>query len=143
MLTITNISAGFGGTLVPVPRTRMTPRGAKTILVVEDEPLIRMFAAGTLADAGYAVLVAGTGEEALQVIAAGEPLAAVMTDIEMPGRIDGLELARIIDAQWPTIAVVVVSGQHLPRPDELPHQAQFLTKPYSADRLIDTLEAVL
>jgi CheY-like chemotaxis protein len=64
----------------------------KTVLIVEDEPLLRMFAADTLADAGYAVMEAGTAEEALHLIATGTPLVAVMTDIEMPGQIDGLEL---------------------------------------------------
>jgi two-component system, response regulator PdtaR len=121
----------------------MTPRGTKTILLVDDEPLVRMFAAYTLADAGYAVLEAGTAEEALKLIATGAPFVAVMTDIEMPGQIDGLELARIIEAQWTTIPVVLVSGRRLPRPNELPPQALFLAKPYSADRLIETLNAVV
>ena len=115
----------------------------KTVLVVEDEPLLRMFAADILADAGYAVIEAGTAEEALQLIATGPPLVAVMTDVEMPGQIDGLELARIIEAQCKTIAVVLVSGQRLPRPDELPARALFLAKPYSADRLIETLHAAV
>jgi two-component system, response regulator PdtaR len=114
---------------------------SKRVLVVEDEPLVRMFAAEILAEAGYEVIEAGTGEEALQIIATGTPLAAVMTDIEMPGPVDGLELARIIEARWPAIAVVVVSGRRLPRPEELPLEAQFLTKPYSAARLVETLAA--
>jgi CheY-like chemotaxis protein len=118
-------------------------QGSRRILVVEDEPLVRMFAADILAEAGYAVLEAGTADEALQIITTGTPLAAVMTDIEMPGSVDGLELARLIDANWPTIAVVLVSGRRLPRPDELPQQALFLAKPYSQERLIDTLEAVM
>jgi two-component system, response regulator PdtaR len=102
-----------------------------------------MFAADILADAGYAVIEAGTAEEALQLIATGTPLVAVMTDVEMPGQIDGLELARIIEAQWTTIAVVLVSGHRLPRSDELPTRALFLAKPYSADRLIETFNAAV
>jgi CheY-like chemotaxis protein len=116
---------------------------SKTVLVVEDEPLLRMFAADILADAGYAVIEAGTAGEALQLIATGTPLVAVMTDVEMPGQIDGLELARIIEAQWTTIAVVHVSGHRLARPDELPTRALFLVKPYSADRLIETFNAAV
>ena len=120
----------------------MALRG-KTILIVEDEPLVRMCAAETLADVGYSVVEAGTADEALQIISTGTPLAAVMTDIEMPGSVDGLELARCIEAKWPSIGVVVVSGRRLPHPDELPRQALFLAKPYSEELLIDTLEAVV
>jgi len=113
--------------------------GARRILIVEDEPLVRMFAADILGEAGFAVLETGTADEALQIIA-GTLLAAVMTDIEMPGSLDGLELARCIEAKA-GIPVVIVSGRRLPRPDELPQEALFLAKPYSEKLLIDTLEA--
>jgi len=113
--------------------------GARRILIVEDEPLVRMFAADISGEAGFAVLETGTADEALQIIA-GTLLAAVMTDIEMPGSLDGLELARCIEAKA-GIPVVIVSGRRLPRPDELPQEALFLAKPYSEKLLIDTLEA--
>ena len=100
-----------------------------------------MFAAAILGEAGFAVLEAGTADQALQIITTGTLLAAVMTDIEMPGSLDGLELARCIEAKWPGIPVVIVSGRRLPRPDELPQEALFLAKPYSEKLLIDTLEA--
>ena len=114
--------------------------GARRNLIVEDEPLVRMFAADILGEAGFAVLETGTADEALQIITAGTLLAAVMTDIEMPGSLDGLELARCIEAKA-GIPVVIVSGRRLPRPDELPQEALFLAKPYSEKLLIDTLEA--
>jgi len=58
---------------------------------------------------------------------------------KMPGDIDGLELAWNIQAQWPAIAVVVTSGRKLPRPDQMPRAASFLPKPFSAERLVDTM----
>ena len=76
----------------------MTARDPMMVLVVEDEPLVRMVAAETLAEAGYLILEAGTGDEALQIITAGAPLTAVVTDIKMPGAVDGLELAKAIEA---------------------------------------------
>ena len=73
----------------------------------------------------------------------GTPLAAVVTDIEMPGALDGLELAKVIEARWPTIAVVIVSGRRLPPPDELPLNALVLSKPYSPERLVAAVGAGL
>jgi two-component system, response regulator PdtaR len=119
----------------------MTLRGSK-VLVVDDEPLVRMFAVEALAEAGYVVLEAGTGDEALRIISTGTPLAAVVTDLEMPGTVDGLELARTMEARWPTIPVVVVSGRRLPRVEELPLKASFLAKPYSPALLISTIAAL-
>jgi two-component system, response regulator PdtaR len=119
----------------------MTLPSSKTVLVVEDEPLVRIFACEILTDAGYLVVEASTADEALQLLDAG--IAAVVTDIEMPGSIDGLQLARRIETQWPTIGVVIVSGRRLPNPDELPHRALFLAKPYSTEHLIDTVAASL
>ena len=115
----------------------------KMVLVVEDEPLVRMVAAETLAGAGYLILEAGTGDEAIQIISAGAPLTAVVTDIEMPGAVDGLELAKAIETRWPEIAIVIVSGRRLPARDELPLKAVFLPKPYSPERLIAAVRAAL
>src|ERR1700730_4084351 len=121
----------------------MSARDPMMVLVVEDEPLVRMVAAETLAKAGYLILEAGTGDEALQIITAGAPLSAVVTDIEMPGALDGLELAKAIETRWPEIAIVIISGRRLPAPDELPQKAVFLPKPYSPGRLIAAVGAAL
>jgi two-component system, response regulator PdtaR len=117
--------------------------GAKIVLVVEDEPLVRLYASEALIDAGYAVVEASSGDQALQIIEAGEPLAAILTDIEMPGSIDGLKLAWEIETRRPGALVIVVSGRRLPHPDELPQRAQFLAKPYSAERVVEILTAKL
>ena len=121
----------------------MATHDPKMVLVVEDEPLVRMVAAETLAEAGYLILEAGTGEEAMQIITSGAPLSAVVTDIEMPGAVDGLELAKVIERRWPQIAVVIVSGRQLPPPHELPLKAVFLPKPYSPERLVAVLGVAL
>ena len=115
----------------------------KMVLVVEDEPLVRMVAAETLAEAGYLILEARTGDEAIQILTAGAPLTAVVTDVEMPGAVDGLELAKAIETRWPEIAIVIVSGRRRPAPAELPLKAVFLPKPYSPERLIAAVGAAL
>ena len=121
----------------------MAARDPKMVLVVEDEPLVRMVAAETLAEAGYLILEAGTGDEALQIITSGAPLSAVVTDVELPGAVDGLELAKVIEKRWPQIAVIIVSGRRLPPPHELPLKAVFLPKPYSPERLVAALGVAL
>ncbi|MDQ2860114.1 MAG: response regulator, partial [Pseudomonadota bacterium] len=65
-----------------------------TVLVVEDEGLVRLDAVEILRDAGYAVVEAANAEQALAVVAGGGAVDVLFTDINMPGRMDGLELAR-------------------------------------------------
>jgi CheY-like chemotaxis protein len=110
----------------------------KVILVVDDEPLLRAAVRDILEDTGYAVKEAGTADEAIELLDE-DGVAAVLTDIEMPGRFNGLDLAWMVRAMWPTIPVVVTSGRTLPKKEELPVHTPMLTKPFSADRLIDVI----
>jgi CheY-like chemotaxis protein len=112
----------------------------KVILVVDDEPLIRSFIRDTLEDCGYVVTEAANAHEALVRLDAGG-VAAVLTDIEMPGGLSGLVLARMIRAMWPSLALILMSGRTLPRPDDLPVHTPMLTKPFSPERLIELMRA--
>ena len=109
-----------------------------TVLVVDDEPFIRLFACGVMEEAGYPTKEAGDAEEAMRLLAA-DGITIVITDIEMPGSMDGLALARRVRATWPHIAVIVASGRRLPRPDELPEESAFLAKPFSGERLLSLI----
>ena len=106
-----------------------------TVLVVDDEPFLRLFACGVMEEAGYPTKQAGDAEEAMRILADGR-ITIVITDIEMPGSMDGLALAYRVRATWPHIAVIVSSGRRLPRPDELPADISFLSKPFSPERLL-------
>jgi CheY-like chemotaxis protein len=110
----------------------------KVILVVDDEPLLRTLVRDVLEDMGYAVKEAGTADEALKLLEE-DGIAAVLTDIEMPGPFNGLDLAWMVRAMWPTIPVVVTSGRMLPKKEELPAHTPMLTKPFSPQRLIDVI----
>ncbi len=110
----------------------------EVILLVDDEVLIRMAIRATLEDEGYDVKEAGNVDEALVVLDGGR-IAAVLTDIEMPGTLNGLDLARIIEATSPSTKLIVTSGRALPKPGDLPARAVMLTKPYSTDRLLRLL----
>jgi CheY-like chemotaxis protein len=81
----------------------------KTIVVVEDEALIRMFAASELADAGYEVIEADGPAAALKALATDE-VFLLFTDVNMPGDMDGLALARMVHRRWPHTHVLVASA---------------------------------
>jgi two-component system, response regulator PdtaR len=87
------------------------------VLVAEDETLVRLFANDALTDAGFRVLEARDGQEALTVMMAHSEIQALLTDVMMPN-LTGTSLVVIVRDQWPEIAIVVTSG--LPRPPELP-----------------------
>lgn len=106
------------------------------ILIVEDEPLVRMVARATLEDAGFELMEAATADEALRILSGTQDFAAVVSDIEMPGEINGLELAWAIRAKWPNIAVVLTSGRQLPRPKDMPLDVRFVAKPYHPAHLV-------
>jgi two-component system, response regulator PdtaR len=110
----------------------------KVILIVDDEPLLRALVRDVLEDIGHAVKEAGTADEAIKLLEEGG-IAAVLTDIEMPGPFNGLDLAWMVRAMWPTIPVVVTSGRQLPKKEDLPPHTPMLTKPFSPDRLIDVI----
>ncbi len=108
------------------------------ILIVDDEPLIRMHAREVLETAGYAAVEASNADHALQLLA-DDGVTAVVTDVERPGSMDGLEFAHTVKAAWPSVVVVVMSGKHLPLPADLPEGTRLLTKPFSDQRLVDVL----
>jgi len=114
----------------------MAPQREAKILVVDDELMIRMYARDILEEAGYTVREAATAAEALRIIADTGDVGAIVTDIDMPGAMDGLQLAKSIDASMPELAIVIMSGQVLPRRDQLPLKATFVAKPFLPDVLL-------
>ncbi|KAB0265520.1 response regulator [Microvirga brassicacearum] len=114
-----------------------------TILVVEDEPLLRMLATDILQDAGFKVTEAGTGEEGLSILATNPDVSVLFTDVHMPGVPDGFALARIASESYPHVATVIVSGNAMPRDGELPKGAVFIPKPYRSDQLLGTIAKLL
>ncbi len=81
------------------------------VLVVEDDILVRVTVAGYLRDAGYKVIEAADAGEAREVFASGEAVGVVFTDVQMPGAMDGLRLARWIREHYPRTEVLVTSGK--------------------------------
>jgi two-component system, response regulator PdtaR len=118
-------------------------RHRQTVLVVEDEGLVRLDAAETLRNAGFAVVEAANAEQALAVVAGGESVDLLFTDINMPGPIDGLELARRVNRLEPRIHVLLTSGKVRPARGQIPESGAFLCKPYSAEAVTRAVSRML
>ncbi|GAB2177184.1 response regulator [Dongia sp. agr-C8] len=120
----------------------ITPASA-VILVVEDEPFVRLDAIETLKAAGYRVIEASNADEAISILELRHDIRVVVTDIQMPGSMDGLKLAATIRNRWPPIALIITSGRIRMAPHDLPERGRFLPKPYSGPRLIEAIRASL
>lgn len=113
------------------------------ILIVEDEMIVRMSTTDILQDAGYLVLEARDGVEAIAMIELRDDVAALFTDVTMPN-MNGVALARVVRERWPHIGIVVTSGALPPNVKlELPEGARFLAKPYKPKELLQDIQAVL
>jgi DNA-binding NtrC family response regulator len=112
------------------------------VLVVEDEPLIRIFTVQVLSEAGFEVDEAGNSEEALSRLK-GRKINALVTDVDMPGRLDGCGLAWEVHALCPEAALVIISGVATIVPGELPPKTRFLRKPLAPEKLVAELNQAL
>ena len=113
------------------------------VLIVEDDPLLRMFATEVVSEAGYVALEARDADEALALLVARPDIALLFTDIDMPGSMDGLKLAHAVSNRWPPIKILVVSGQVRPKPSDLPSNSRFFAKPYRPAALVGELRTLL
>jgi CheY-like chemotaxis protein len=109
------------------------------ILVVEDEPLVRMLAVDLVEESGFEALEASNADEAILILERNSDIRILMTDINMPGSMDGLRLAAVVRDRCPPIEIVVVSGKQALDLAKLPDRAVFLPKPYDIDKLSKTL----
>lgn len=109
------------------------------VLVVEDEMLVRWAAVDALADGGFTVLEAGSADEALLILKHEPSIDIVFTDIDMPGTLNGIDLARHLIENRQEVVVMVTSGQKKP-PTAM--DVNFLPKPYDIDQLERRLRAL-
>ena len=109
------------------------------VLVVEDEVLVRMQAVEMIEEAGFDAIEANNADEAIRLLETRKDIRIVFPDIEMPGSMDGLRLARAIRDRWPPIELILTSGKHRFSANEIPARGHFVPKPYSFDALAATL----
>lgn len=113
------------------------------VLIVDDEPLLRMLAVDAVEAAGFVALEAADADEAVTLLEANPDIALLFTDVNMPGSMDGLALAHAVRNRWPTIKILVVSGLERIRPSDLPPHSCFLGKPYRTDSVIAELRGLV
>ncbi len=125
----------------------MKPRGRilhqPVILLVEDEPHLRTAEAEVLHEAGIWVLEAQDADEAFEILKRREDIRVVLTDVAMPGSLNGFEFARLVAQGWPEIGVLVISGKVPPKPGDLPANAVFVPKPVNSKTLIEKVRSIM
>jgi CheY-like chemotaxis protein len=112
------------------------------VLVVEDEPLVRAYVSDVLGQSGFEVREAASAEEAMAEIATGDEFCALISDVAMPGPLDGLELARRVRHDRPRMGVILVSGVLEPKGMYLPLGVRFISKPVRAATLLRLVREV-
>jgi len=115
------------------------PPAPYTVLVVEDEVLIRLALADYLRDCGFQVLEAASGDEAIEVLSArGEDVDLVFSDIQMPGKTDGFALAHWIRANKPGMRIMLTSGvgHAASKAENLCLDSPMIQKPYDHKALL-------
>lgn len=111
----------------------------RVVLVVEDEPLQRMNMADMLEEAGFHAIEAGNARQAMLLLESRSDIAVIVSDIDMPPGMNGMELVAIVHDKWPPIALILLSG-NVDRADvRLPEGGVFISKPYRPVELIETL----
>ena len=113
------------------------------VLVVEDEPLLRMLAVEVVEEAGFIAIEARDADEAVILLESRTDIALLFTDINMPGSMDGLKLAHAVRDRWPPIKILVVSGKQQLQSSDLPSNSCFLGKPYQAAALVEELRSMV
>ena len=125
----------------------MKPRGhilnQPTVLLVEDEPLVRATQVDILQEAGFWVLEAQDADEAFEVLKRRVGVKVVLTDVDMPGSLDGFEFSRLVAQGWPEVGVLVISGKAFPEEGDLPPSAVFLSKPVRPAALTAQIAALM
>ncbi len=119
-----------------------SPFGAgQTVLVVEDDPAVRQVATSTLRSLGFRVIEAGSGDEAAGMLKAHEKISLVLSDVRMPGELNGIDLARLIRRERPEIRVLLTTGYV--DSDGMIDDLDLLYKPYRATDLAERIQSLM
>jgi CheY-like chemotaxis protein len=111
----------------------------RSILIVEDEVLTSEYLEFLLREAGYEVIPAASADEAIAVLEHRDDVDLIVTDINLPGGLNGLQLAALVKHRWAAINIIVVTGYSPPTNEEIPTGSLFVPKPYSARKMIEAV----
>ncbi len=120
------------------------PAGVSTnVLVVEDEMVLRMRAVDIVEDAGFTAVEAVNADEALSILESRSDISLLFSDIQMPGSMDGLKLAHAVHDRWPSIKIILVSGQVKVSDADKPADSRFFGKPLDVKQMIVELQEMV
>ncbi|HEX2555055.1 MAG TPA: response regulator [Microvirga sp.] len=119
----------------------MSEKFAGVILLVEDEPLVRLVVVDVLMEANFRVIEASNAEEALTVLKAGVPVDVLLSDVEMPPGPNGYALAHVVRQDWPDVEILIVSGREWSVDGDLPQGAAFLAKPVPNEAILQQVKS--
>jgi two-component system, response regulator PdtaR len=117
--------------------------GRPVVLVVEDEVLVRIVQVDILREAGFRVSEARDADDAFEILKRRPEIAAVLTDVDMPGSLNGFEFARLVKQGWPEVGVLAISGKTQPAPGDLPDGVEFVEKPFRPGALVDRIRSLM
>lgn len=115
----------------------------RSILVVDDEALIRLNLLDFFADEGFVTFEASNAREAISILEHNRSIRIVLTDVQMPGSMDGMKLAHYVRERFPPTLLVIASGAVKVRPDEMPDRTMFVAKPFDPRFVLEEIERAL
>src|SRR5947199_7474936 len=121
----------------------LAPSERPVVLIVEVELLLRMNAVEMITAAGFEAVEAANADEAIDILENRRDITVVFTDIQMPGSMDGLKLARAVCGRWPPIKIIATSGRVNVAETDLPDGGRFLAKPYSPHQVAGMLRELI
>jgi DNA-binding NtrC family response regulator len=114
------------------------------ILVVEDDPLILEFLCEILQEEGFTVEPKVSADAASQFLEQHAPqVGLLLTDITMPGKLNGADLANQFGDRWPDKPIMIMSGFETPKSSGVKHTVAFIKKPWAVGQLLDCVEGAL
>lgn len=122
---------------------QIIPRRTRSILIVEDEALIRFELIDFFEDAGFTVSEAENADEAIAILKEDSSIQVVLTDVQMPGSMDGIRLAHHIRDRHPPTLLVVTSGVRNPVKSDLPTDCFFVPKPINNRQVLGRIEQMM
>jgi len=115
----------------------------RAVLIVEDEMLLRMRAVDMVEDAGFTAVEAINADDAIALLESRSDIELLFTDIQMPGSMDGLNLAYAVHERWPLIKIILVSGQLKITDNEKPPESRFFGKPLDVKQMITEMQDMM
>ena len=111
----------------------------QVVLVVEDEPMLRMMAVDMVEDAGFEAVEAADATQAVSILETRTDIRIVFTDIDMPRGMDGMTLAAAIRDRWPPIRIILTSGHFVEKDVRMPPRSAFFAKPYVVEKVVEVM----